>query len=167
MEAIHILRRLIERFRVAEKDLHMVFIDLEKTYDRVPRDLLWWALKKNVVPLKYVSIIRDVYEGVVTNVRTCGGLTDEFSVTIGVYQGSTLSPFLFAIVMDEITKSIHEDILWRMLFADDIVLIGETKEGVNKKLELWRQTLEARGFRLSKSKTEYMECKFRKRRNNE
>ena len=74
-----------------------------------------------------------------------------------MHQESTLSHFLFAIVMDEITKSIHEDITWYMLFAYDIVLIGETKEGVNKKLELWRQTLEARGFRLSKSKTEYME----------
>ena len=69
--------------------------------------------------------------------------------------------------MDEITKSIHEDIPWCMLFADDIVLIGETKEDVNKKLELWRQTLKTRGFRLSRSKTEYMECKFRKRRNDE
>ena len=54
-----------------------------------------------------------------------------------------------------------------MLFVDDIILIGETKKGVNKKLELWRQTLEARGFRNSRSKTGYMECKFRKRRNNE
>ena len=109
-EEIHILRRLIERFKVTEKDLHMVFINLEKAYDRVPRDVLWWTLKKKAVPLKYVSIIRDVYEGVVINIRTCGGLTDEFPNTIGVHQGSTLSPFLFAIVMDEITKSIHEDI---------------------------------------------------------
>ena len=114
----------------------MVFIDLEKAYDGVPRDVLWWALKKKAVPLKYVSIIREMYEGVVTNVRICGGLTDEFSITIGVHQGSVLSHFLFAIVMDEITKSIHEDIPWCMLFADDIVLIGETKEEVNKKLEL-------------------------------
>ena len=46
MEAIHILRRLIERFRVAEKDLHMIFIDLEKAYYKIPRDMLWWALKR-------------------------------------------------------------------------------------------------------------------------
>ncbi|KAL6501656.1 hypothetical protein OROGR_026789 [Orobanche gracilis] len=42
----------------------------------------------------------------------------------------------------------------------DIVLIDETKVGVQQKLELWRDTLEARGFRLSRSKTEYMECRF-------
>ena len=77
-----------------------------------------------------------MYVEVITNVKTCGGLTDEFSITIGVYQGSVLTFFLFAIVMDEITKSIHKDISWCMLFADDIVLICETKKGVNKKLEL-------------------------------
>ena len=140
---------------------------MEKAYDRVSRYVFWWASKKKVISLKYVSIIRDMYEEVVTNVKTYGDLTDEFSITIALHQGLTLSPFLCAIIMDEITKSIHEDISWCMLFADDIVLIGEIKKRVNKKLELWRQTLEARGFRLSRSKTEYMECKFRKRKNNE
>ena len=49
-----------------------------------------------------------------------------------------------------------------MLFADDIVLVDETRVGVNAKLELWRQTLESRGFRLSRAKTEHMECRFSK-----
>ena len=70
---------------------------------------------------QYVSIIRDMYERVVMNLKTCSGLTDEFLITIGVHQGSTLSPFLFAIVMDEITKSLHEEIPWCMLFADGIL----------------------------------------------
>ena len=47
-----------------------------------------------------------------------------------------------------------------MLFADDVVLIDETRGGVNDKLEVWRQTLESKGFRLSRSKTEYLKCKF-------
>ena len=47
-----------------------------------------------------------------------------------------------------------------MLFADDIVLIDETRAGVNERLEVWRQTLESKGFKLSRSKTEYLECKF-------
>ena len=49
----------------------MVFIDLEKAYDKVPNDMLWWALNKKAIPLKYVSIMRDMYEGVATNIRTC------------------------------------------------------------------------------------------------
>jgi len=47
-----------------------------------------------------------------------------------------------------------------MLFADDIVLIDETMKGVNIKLEQWRGTLEAKGFRLSGSKIEYLHCRF-------
>jgi hypothetical protein len=47
-----------------------------------------------------------------------------------------------------------------MLFADDVVLIDESRTGVDQKLELWRQTLEVRGFRLSRSKMEYMKCDF-------
>ncbi|KAH0435157.1 hypothetical protein IEQ34_026682 [Dendrobium chrysotoxum] len=47
-----------------------------------------------------------------------------------------------------------------MLFADDILLVDKTKEGVEGKLEVWRSTLESKGFRLSRSKTEYMECNF-------
>ncbi|KAL6502171.1 hypothetical protein OROHE_024764 [Orobanche hederae] len=62
--------------------------------------------------------------------------------------------------MDELTRGIQTDVPWCMMFADDIVLIEETKVGVQQKLELWRDTLEARGFRLSRSKTEYMECRF-------
>ena len=45
--------------------------------------------------------------------------------------------------------------MWCMLFADDIVLIDETRAGANDKLELWRQTLESRDFKLSRAKTIY------------
>ncbi|KAK9140212.1 hypothetical protein Scep_009893 [Stephania cephalantha] len=51
-----------------------------------------------------------------------------------------------------------------MLFADDIVLVDETKDGVNRKLELWRNTLESKGYKLSRMKTEYMHCEFRNTR---
>jgi hypothetical protein len=47
-----------------------------------------------------------------------------------------------------------------MLFADDVVLVDESRAGINTKLELWRHTLESRGFRLSRTKTEYMMCDF-------
>jgi hypothetical protein len=39
-----------------------------------------------------------------------------------------------------------------MLFADDVVLVDESREGVNRKPELWCQTLESKGFRISRTK---------------
>lgn len=47
-----------------------------------------------------------------------------------------------------------------MLFVDDTVLIDEMRNGVNTKLEVWRQTLETKGLQLSRTKTEYVKCKF-------
>ena len=40
-----------------------------------PREVLWWTLMKKRVPIKYIDIIKDMYDGVVANVRTYEGIT--------------------------------------------------------------------------------------------
>ena len=78
----------MEQFR-EQKDLHMVFTDLEeKAYDKIPRNVMWWALDKHKVPSKYVTLIKDMYNNVVTSVQTNDGNTDYFLIKIGLHQGS-------------------------------------------------------------------------------
>ena len=84
----------------------------------------------------------------------------DFPIKIRLCQGSALSSYLFALVTGEVIRDIQGNIPWCMLFADDVVLVDESRAGVNRKLELWRRTLESKGFRLSRTKTEYMMCDF-------
>ena len=64
------------------------------------------------VPSKYVTLFKDMYNNVVASVRTNDGNTDTdyFPIKIGLHQGSALSPYLFALVMDEVTRNIQGDI---------------------------------------------------------
>ena len=106
IEAIFLIRRVMEWFREQKNDLYMIFIDLEKTYDKIPKNVMGWSLDKHKVPLKYVTLIKDMYNNVVTSVRTNDGNTDYFPIKIGLHQRSALSPYLFALVMDEVTRNI-------------------------------------------------------------
>jgi hypothetical protein len=99
-------------------------------------------LEKHKVLTKYVTLVKDMYRDVMTFVRTCDGDTSDFPIKIGLHQGSALSPYLFALVMDEVTRDIQGGIPWCMLFADDVVLVDDSRAGVNRKLELWRHMLE-------------------------
>ena len=61
------------------------------------------------------------------SVQTSDGDTDDFPIRIGLHQGSALSPYLFALVMYEVTRDTQGDIPWCMLFADDVVLVDESR----------------------------------------
>ena len=69
---------------------------------------------KKGVSLEYTRVIRDMYEGVRTKVRTVLGDTVDFPIDIGLHQRSALSPFLFTTVMDELTRDIQDEIPWCM-----------------------------------------------------
>jgi hypothetical protein len=86
--------------------MHMIFIDMEKTYDKVPRNVTWWTLQKHKVSLKYITLIKDMYDNIVISVRTSDRDTNDFLINIRLHQGSVLSPYLFALVMDEVTRDI-------------------------------------------------------------
>ena len=55
------IRQLIEKFQAVNKELYMVFVDLEKAFDRVPRDMIWWALRRKGVNEQEISAIMEMY----------------------------------------------------------------------------------------------------------
>jgi hypothetical protein len=78
-------------------------VDLEKAFDRVPREVVWWALRKLGVEEWLVKVIQAMYEGVTTAVKVTVGESEEFPVKVDVHQGSVLSPLVFIIVMEALS----------------------------------------------------------------
>ena len=70
----------------------------------------------------YIKAIQHMYDGVLTKVRTPWGETNDFRIRIGLHQGSSLSPYLFNLVIDVLNESIIEEVSMCMLFVDDILL---------------------------------------------
>ncbi|KAK3535846.1 hypothetical protein QTP70_021062, partial [Hemibagrus guttatus] len=154
--AVEFLTSLFNRVLESEKMPEEWRRNLEKAYDRVPREELWYCMRKSGVAEKYVRVVQDMYERSRTVVRCTVGQTEEFKVEVGLHQGSALSPFLFAIVMDQLSEEVRQESPWTMMFADDIVICSESREQVEENLERWRFALERRGMKVSRSKTEYM-----------
>ena len=77
----------------------------------------------------------------------------EFTVRVGIHQGSILLPFIFAVVMDVVTEEGRA-----LMYADGLVLISETKEEARQRFVAWRNALENKGLKVNISKTKVMRC---------
>ena len=150
------LRMLQEKMREHQREMHMVFVDLEKAYDTVPRDLIWHCLRRRGVPEEYVRVIKDMYKDCKTSVVTTVGETEQIEIEVGLHQGSALSPYLFILILDVISEEIREETPWAMLFADDLVVCDESRERTEERLENWRGCLEEAGLKVSRAKTEHL-----------
>ena len=155
-DALFILRRMQEEFRGKEKKLYMCFVDLEKAFDRVPRKVMKWTLRKKSLPEVLVKAVMSLYEGSRTKVRVGSGFSEEFGVMVGVHQGSVLSPLIFAIVVDAVSEHAREGLLNEILYADDLVLMSKNLEDLRERFQRWRDASESKGLRINIRKTKMM-----------
>ena len=106
----------------------MPFVDLEKAFDRVPRDVIWWAMHKLGVDEWLVRLVQSMYKDVRSRVRGGDGYSEEFGVGVGFHQSSVLSPLLFIIVLEALSREFRTGCPWELQYADDLMISAESME---------------------------------------
>ena len=76
-------------------------------------------------------------------------LSVDFEVDVGMHQGYLLSPFLFVVVVDVVTEFASVGVLSELLYADDLVLMSGTIEGLRNKFFKWKEAFESKGFKIN------------------
>ena len=144
-DAIFVVRQLQEKYLAVNKRLYMAFVDLEKAFDHVPRKVIWWALRKLGVEEWIVRLVQGMYANARSRVRVGEGFSKEFEVKVGVHQGSVLSPLLFIIVLEALSREFRAGVPWEDLYADDLVIIADSLEECVRRLLIWKEAMEKKG----------------------
>ena len=82
-----------EKHLIRKKKLYFAFLDLEKTFNRVPCSVLWWAMRKLGIDEWVVRLVKVMYDGANSRVRVNGCFSERFEVTVGVHQGTVLTRY--------------------------------------------------------------------------
>ena len=151
------LRQLVEKRLEKQGHMALAFVDLEKAFDTVPRQMAITTLRWMGAPESEVKMVEAMYENTKARVVVGSGMSNEFQVNIGLRQGSALSPLLFILVMELISRKISTtDALRKIMYADDLVIVAEHREELQGALEEWNDMFKKHGLKMNLDKTEVM-----------
>ena len=155
-DAIFIVRQIQKACIRKNQNPYFAFIDLKKGFDRAPKKVLWWALRKFGVPEWIVCVIQVMYQNARIQVRVSNLLSNVFNAQVGVRQGSVLSHLLFVIVLEALSQEFRTSFPWELLYADDLAVLADTMDELLSELGNWKKHLEAKGLRVNMGKTKIM-----------
>ena len=163
-DQIFILKQIFEKSWEYGKDLFACFVDLEKAYNRVPRDKLWKVLLEYDVNRQLLRAIKSFYCRPEICVREHGKQSKSYYVGVGLRQGCVLSPLLVIVNMNWIDKCSQADEcatignckISRLLFADDLVLLPSIEFGLQLALDSFADACNTAGMKISTTKTEVL-----------
>lgn len=163
-----VLQTLIEKSKfspLGPNKLYTCFVDFSKAFDTIPRDLLWKRLEEIGLSNEMIMAVKSMYANVLSCVKTPTGFTEFFTCTRGVRQGCPLSPLLFGLYIDELENillrqpracdapAVQDTLVPSLMYADDIVLLSKTKQGLQKMLDSLAQFADERELVVNLSKT--------------
>ena len=159
------LKILLEKSWEFNYPRYLAFLDLEKAFDRVPREELWKALRhaEYGIPTSLRKAIFSLYKTNNTTVRPMGSKTEWFNAGSGVRQGSVISPLLFILLMDRVISSVEDREPAKNLgeadkfaYADDVGIVESTSASLAVTVDIWNRVLKDHGLKLNLQKTEVM-----------
>ncbi|XP_048753153.2 uncharacterized protein LOC125664425 [Ostrea edulis] len=103
-----------------------------------------------------VRLVQGMYANARGCVRFGDGYSEEFAVKVGVHQGSVLSPLLFIIVLEALSREFRTSVPLEDLYADDLVIITDSLDECVKRLLIWKEAMERKGLRVNAGKTKIM-----------
>ena len=144
--------------REFQKNIYFCFINYAKAFDCVDHNKLWKFLQEMGIPYHLTCLLRNLYAGQETTVRTRHGTTDWFQIEKGLCQCCILSPCLFNLYAEYIMRNARLEeagikIAGRNInnlrYADDITLMAESEEELKSLLMKGKEESEKAGLRLN------------------
>ena len=144
---ILVLKTICDYYRSNHKAVYLCFVDLTKAFDTVNRMFLMYKLQKINLSTKFINIVQSMYMDTQACIKTENGDTDNFPIQLGTRQGCNISPNLFNIFINDLPETLTSNAagsvflnrlmkLNCLMYADDIVLMSETKEGLKRSLNI-------------------------------
>ena len=161
VDAIFVVRQIMEKAKEHQVDLHFHFIDFKAAFDTIWREALWKMLRAIGISSKIVNIIKNLYLDTKCAVVIDGQITDWFSVNVGVRQGCLLSPTLFNIFLEYVMKELKsiqctlelkDDISLDIRYADDTTLISAIFTKLQLSTEEMETALKKWGMKINADK---------------
>ena len=183
---IFVLHALVELYFSFGRKLFCTFVYFRKAYDTVWRTGLWKILQRSEIKGKCFKVTFNMYTGVKSCVQYNGGHSDFFPCLTGVRQGENVLPFLFSIFLNDLEdylcqlegmplENIRDKLenelyvyykLFSILYADGTVILSESKDGLQKALDIFELYCEIWKLQVNVNKTKDMIfCKEKFRHN--
>ena len=146
--------------------MYINLIDFKKTFDMIDRSTMWRIIRHYGIPLKSVSIIRSLYDGMTCQVIHNKDISSPFTVTTGVRQGCLLSPMIFTMVVEWVLNQTMDQprgLQWTFAktledldFADDIGLLSHYFKHIEEKSRRLSKVALQTGLEINTQKTKSM-----------
>lgn len=163
-DAVMALKLIMDEGRRCGVGIVMIFVDLTKAYDTIPRGLLWQTLKRVGVGDRLIAVLQALYDDQML-VRLGRKITTQpFTSTLGVKQGCLLSPFLFNLIFDRVLRTCRfsgvpmgDGRVACRAYADDLVTISANMRAAQADADEFQRVCDIAGLTISTKKTEVMQ----------